>query len=125
MGDGSNDWRFNACIFYGSLFYGCGFLRYSQQEKMRSLFLITFLLSSCGVGKVYEINPIPKHAISAKIENADKNKNIKFSANKNDILGPNKYDYRGPTLWFLVILSFVLLFSSFLAYILNKKWKQD
>lgn len=80
-----------------------------------------FLLCSCSVNKVYKPNPTPKPVISSEFNNIDKNNDSMISVVEYLDLKSAPYDYEGPAMWFSVILFFVFLFSSVLAYIINKK----
>tara|TARA_R110001599_G_scaffold129199_4_gene303443 strand:- start:1924 stop:2190 length:267 start_codon:yes stop_codon:yes gene_type:complete len=88
---------------------------------MRCLFFITFLLCSCSVGKIFKPNPTPAPAVSSEFDNLDKNNDSMISISEYQGLSPEPYDYEGPVMWFSVILFFVFLFSSVLAYIINRK----
>ena len=88
---------------------------------MRCLFFVTFLLCSCSPSKNFRSNPAPEPAASSEFNDIDKNNDLMISISEYQGLKPGPYDYEGPVMWFFIILFFVFLFSSVLAYIINRK----
>ena len=71
--------------------------------------------------KTFKPNPTPEPSVSSEFNDIDKNNDSMISIGEYQGLNPEPYDYEGPVMWFSFILFFVFLFSSVLAYIINRK----
>ena len=97
LGDGSDDWRFDACIFYGFMLYGCRFLRNTKQAQMRFFLLFVFFLQSCSSKFV------KKNEKTEILNSPNQNYDVFNVVNK-----PETYDSVNPLIWFGVIILLVI-----------------